>query len=1172
MKKTNVSDGKSFLSVLKKLIKVMKITCFFLLATFIQISAATYSQSAKLSLNYEKVKLSELLENIEKSSNYRFFYDSEVVDLSKVVSLDMKNSNIQDVLDEVLGSEFVYEIIDKHLIILKNRESNSDLSKSVQQSSIKGKVTDSSGSPLPGVTVVVKGTTRGAITDDNGKYLLSGVTANEVIQFSFVGMKTQEILVAEKSTIDVVLEGNAIGIEEVVAIGYGSVTRKELTGATASVSAEDLTKDRVVTSLADALKGKVSGVRVIQSSGGPGASSIINIRGTTSVSGDNQPLFVVDGFPIDNFDLNADDIESIDILKDASSTAVYGSRGANGVIIVTTKKGKKGKSKIEASAKFGFSSLARKVDMIDNVEWVKQIYEQNLRYTKASEFGGTMYGHLDYYQDIEGNIWTLPKTDIFGNSHPYKDHEVFRDSINTDWQDVTLRTAKIKDYRISFSSGTDRSSYSLSLNMVDQEGLVPNNKVQNIIGRFNMSQKLNEKIEVVSNTYYTRAKDEGFRNIIDVMFLRPPLQPVEGYWNSANIPGYQDIGLILNPIKQTEVIDRDTYSSVFQTNLSFNFDITKELRLTSGGSYRSYSVTREFYTPKTTPYGYGYDGYAEYRQDALQDITNENYLTYSKTFNQHKFTVMAGNSLEWHEWKYFGVQNRSFELENLGFYGFAGGTEAQIPYLNHTESTLLSFYGRLTYSFKDKYFLNSTLRSDASSRLAVGNKWDTFQSVGASWRLSEESFAKDISWFPTTKVRATWGVAGKQTIDPYSSLATIASSTGTADGYTLAQIAYPVRVGNEGLKWEKNEEFNLGLDMYFDNGRYNFTADVFRRTTKDLLLNLPVPNYTGFSSRASNFGKLRNEGVEFQINATPVQKDFKWETSLNFTFSRSKVLEVGEQGELIFDGIGILREGESIGEWYGYQQAGIWQSQAEIDEAVANGFISQLGVSAGGLEPGRTRFIDQKTVDTDGDGVLDAGDGEINANDRVLLGRSSPDLTGGFYNTFSWKGFSFNIGFQFSHGATIYNRNRVELEAGRGYANQTARTADRWVPELYYYDPQNPYDLTLARPGNSGNVVRKVTGNVEDELIDRNLEDGSYIRLSDLSFAYDLPKSLLSKMHISGCRLYVTGQNLKLWTNYEGFDPEVNTIRAELQSLFPSLDSGAYPREKTIAFGIKLEL
>lgn len=1038
----------------------------------------------------------------------------------------------------------------------------------LQQFIVTGTITDENGFPIAGVNVVEKGTSNGVVSDFDGNYSINVNSSNSELVFSILGFKTISLSVNDKSIMNLQMVEDINQLDEVVLIGYGSQTRRSLTGATANVSSEELSRDRIITDVADALKGQVSGVRVTQDSGGPNSQSTISIRGATSVFGDNQPLYVVDGFPLESYDLAAADIESIDILKDASSTAIYGSRGANGVILITTKKGKKGSTKVNVAVKAGISSLARRVDMIDNVEWIKQLYEQNIRYELLSDFNGVLDPNLDYYQDIEGNLWKLPKYNLAGNPHPWKDHEKYRDSTNTDWQETTLRDAYFRDYKINLSGGSESTVYDLSLNMIDREGLVPNNKFQMILGRFNFTHKFNDKINVTSNNYFNKSKRVGFEDVAQVMLDRPSIVPEDGRMPPNDIPGYVDIGLIEGPVEQTEVIDRDDFTSIFQTNLSIDYTISPKLNLIIGGSYRNLSITRENYTPSMTPYGYNSGGYAEYRNDQLQDLTNQNYLTYTESFNDHNLSLMIGTAAEWHEIKFFGVQNRSFALESLAFYGFSGGTAPQIPYLDHQESSLLSTYGRLGYSYKDKYFLNATLRYDGSSRLAEGYEWDYFPAVGTSWRVSEEPIFKEISWFPSTKIRASWGISGKQSISPYQSLSVIASRVGSANGVSLSQIAYPLRIGNSGLGWEKNEELDLGIDMSLLNGRYSLTMDLYRKTTRDLLINLPTANYTGFDSKASNFGELLNEGLEIQLNLTPIDKKFKWNSNLNFTFNRSEVLDVGEQKEIILDGIGILREGEAIGEWFGYQQDGIWQSRAEIEDAIANGLISQMGVSASSLQPGHSKFIDQPTIDTDGDGIPDTGDGEINANDRVLLGQAAPDFTGGFYNTFMLNGFTLNVGFQFSHGASVYNQNRVLHEAGRGGTNQTIRTADRWVPDLYHYDPDNPTDLVLARPGNFGNVVRRVAGVVENQVIDRNIEDGSYIRFSDISLAYDLPDSLLDKIGFESCRIFLTGQNLKIWTDYEGYDPEVNT--GLYRSLLPGLDSGAYPREKTYALGLQV--
>jgi TonB-linked SusC/RagA family outer membrane protein len=1043
-----------------------------------------------------------------------------------------------------------------------------------QTRTVTGKITDENNEPIPSATVIVPGTTNGTVTDVDGNFSLEVDQNTQALQITYLGMKDMEVSIVGKNTINVQMETETIGLEEVVAIGYGSVKRKDLTGATSSVTSEELTQDRALTNLEDALKGKISGVRIIQNSGGPAAQSTVMIRGATSVSGDNQPLYIVDGFPVENFDLNADDVETIDVLKDAASTAIYGSRGANGVIIVSTKKGKKGQPRIEVTAKYGISNLASEIDMIDNVEYIKQTYGKLYRYTKASDWSGDpndMQDQLNYFQDVEGNIWTAPKYDFEGNPHPYINHEIYRDSTNTNWQDAALRTANFQDYRLNFSSGTDRSTYNLTLNFVDEEGLIPNNKVQKMIGRFNMTQKLTERLMIISNTYYTRLKNMGYSGITNRLLQRPPIQPVSGDYTNDNIPGFNETGLVTNPIELTKVVDRNSYTPIFQSNLTFDFDITQKLNLNIGGSYRELNTQTKNYTPSTvlTGNGFTYNGVAQFVGRNYKYAVSNNVLTYTDSFNDHDLTVMLGNSVEWDNNEVFRAENRNFEIETLDFYGFEGGTEPQVPSVDFIETALVSYFGRFNYNFKDKYLLKGTVRADASSKFAENNKWGYFPSLAGAWRLSEENFAKSISGFPNTKIRASWGIAGKQSIDPYQSLSVFGATTGTIDGESMVLVAYPLRLANADLEWEKNEEINLGIDLVFSRGRYNFTADIYRKTTDGMLLDIPTPGYTGYTERTINFGELQNQGIELQADAILVRRPFRWKTTFNITFVESKVLEVGEQGYLNIPN-GILEEGQPIGVWFGYEQEGVWQSQAEIDEAIENGFVGQHGIDASTIQPGHTKFVDQLTVDTDDDNIPDANDGVIDANDRVRLGKSRPDFTGGFYNTFSWKGLSLNIGLQYSYGANVFNENRIGLEQGRGYPNQAARTADRWVPTLYSYDPENPSEKTLLREGNNGNLIRIVGAPVETQLVDRYIEDGSFIRLSDLSLAYNFPKQITNKLDISNLRIFINGQNLKLWTNYSGYDPEVNT--GQYKSLLPGLDSGAYPRASTIVFGVKLTL
>lgn len=1043
-----------------------------------------------------------------------------------------------------------------------------------QTRTVSGKVVDENNEPIQAATVTIPETTKGTITDNNGEFSLVVDQDTEFLQITYLGMKDMEVPIYDKTSLTVQMELQAHTLEEVVAIGYGSVKRKDLTGATASVTSEDLTQDRAVTSLQDALKGKISGVRIIQNSGGPSAESTVLIRGATSISGDNQPLYIVDGFPNENFDLNADDIESIDVLKDAASTAIYGSRGANGVIIVTTKKGKSGRPRIEISVKYGMNNLASEIELIDNVEYIKQTYEKLYSYTRASDWSGNaadMLDHLDYYQDIEGNIWTAPKYDFEGNPHPYKNHEAYRDSTNTSWQDAALRKAFFQDYRLNFSSGTDRSTYNLTINFVDEQGLFPNNKVQKMIGRFNMSQKLTDRLQILSNTYYTKITNTGFTGIVNQLIRRPPIQPPVGEYVNENIPNFNESGLDTNPIQQTEEIYRNSYTPIFQSNLTFDFDITEKIKLNIGGSYRELNGQTNNYTPNSVLIGngYTYNGVAQFVHRNYKYAVNNNVLTYTDSFNDHEFEFMIGNSIEWDNNQVFRAENRNFDIGTLGFYGFEGGTQPQVPSIDFTETALISYFGRFNYSYKNKYLLKGTLRADASSKFAENNKWGYFPSIAGAWRLSEETFAKSISGFPNTKIRASWGIAGKQSINPYQSLSVIGASTGTIDGESMTLIVHPLRVSNPYLEWETNEEVNLGIDMFFARGRYSFTADIYRKTTDGMLLDIPTPGYTGYTERTVNFGKLQNQGLELQADAVIIRKPLRWKSTFNIGFTESKVLEVGEQGYINIP-YGILEEGQPIGVWYGYEQEGIWQSQAEIDQAIEDGFGGQHGITANTIQPGYTRFVDQLTVDTDGDGISDSGDGVIDANDRVRLGKSRPDFSGGFYNTFSWKGLSLNIGLQYSYGAKVFNENRVGLEQGRGFPNQAARTADRWSPTLYSYDPENPSDKTVFREGNDGNLIRIVGAPVETQLTDRYIEDGSFIRLSDLSISYNFSKKVTNRLKISNMRVFISGQNLKLWTNYSGYDPEVNT--GDFKSLLPGLDSGAYPRSKSIVFGLNLTL
>ncbi len=1165
----------------QKVLRIMKLTIFLLLISVISVFASkTYSQTKLLVLDMKNSTVKEVLQNIEDQSEFVFMYSEKLVDVKRKVSINIEDKNVNEVLDELFaGTDVNYKVRDRFVLLTTPEVTGNDLMVQ-QQKSISGTVTDESELPLPGVTVVIKGTTIGTVTNMDGKYSISNLPDGATLQFSFVGMLTQEIVVINQSNIDVTMVLDAIGIEEVVAIGYGSMRKRDLTGAVASVSSEALMQDRAVTSIEGALKGLVSGVRVTQHEGGPNANNTVIIRGATSVSGENAPLYVVDGFPMDNFDLNAADIASVDILKDASSTAIYGSRGANGVIIVTTKTAKEQKPVIEFSAKSGVSFLAKELEMNSSEGYAKQMYYLSAKYispTAVTAPGFTTYPEtFDYYADEEGALWYFLKYTEAGDEYPYKNYKAYADSSSTNWQNVIYRPAVFQDYRISFAKRMqDNSHYTLSLNYVDQEGLIKNNDFQKITGRMNMTQFLGEKIKLVNHTYMTYNINDGYTNLAKQTLIMRPVQPPRGKFGDPNAPSGTVLShLYTSPLDLVDIIDRNQKDIIFQSSLNFNYQINKAFMVDLGGSYRMHSLTTSDYTPSNTQLGERKKGIAFSRRWQNEQTNLNGLIQYTKMLNnEHKITAMLGSSYDRNVYVDQSSEVNNFSLELLGFWGMSKGSVPLIPILAYTETELMSFFNRITYDFKSKYILNFTMRADGSSKFAEKEKWGFFPSMSGAWRLSEEPFIKNISGFPTTKLRVGWGITGKQAIQPYQSLAILNTTQMTINGKDISPGAYTAGVENPYLRWETNEEYNIGLDVTFDNGRYGITADIYRKDTKDLLLNKGVPSYTGFTQKTENVGSLRNEGIELQLNGVLIDRDFKWNTNFNISPIRSKVLNIGEQGEMFLDNYGILREGNPIGQWIGYETEGIWQTYAEIQEAIGNGFTNQHGKAATSIFPGYTKFKDQLTVDTNGDGIPDAGDGIINADDRVILGKSAPDFIGGWYNNFSYRGFTLNIGLQYSMGGTLFNENKLLLASGASY-NQLRETENRWFPKLYAYDPATyPNYSTLHDEGISSNKWRSNVAAfdaVESFVDDRYIEDGSFIRLSDITLSYTLPKRILGKTGIDDAKFYIAASNLAIFTNYTGYDPEVN--RGNYKSLLLGYDNGAYPRERSVTLGVTLKL
>ena len=1033
-----------------------------------------------------------------------------------------------------------------------------------QKKLVSGKIYTSDNKVLPGASVVIKGTFAGTVSDQNGKYSIQAEPKN-ILEISFLGFEKTEILIGNQTIIDVTLKEEQKLLDEFVVVGYGTSRKVDITGAVSSVKS-GAAEQRMVLSVADVLKGKVSGVRVTSSDGTPGSGQSINIRGTTSLSGSSNPLYIIDGFLSETSNVSPGDIETIDILKDASSTAIYGARGANGVILITTKKGKKNQPRTNFYAMTGVQTATRMLDMMDSKEFVDKNYFFSLTYVPKAKWKPTSFkpSAYNFYQDEEDNYYVISKKAAYTNEY----NGINPIEYNTDWQKEMMRDALTKDYRFDISGGGDKNTYAIMLGYKSQEGIMINSNYENFSARANITQQLQKNINFSLHSSIDRNLISGFgsgdQGVMYNTLTQAPIRPAN-FDPSFLLPGESAASAtVVNPVSQANLITNNVSNYSFLTNGSLDFNLGKYLTARITGGYFLFAQTNEEYYPSSVAQGMAYGGRAYIGNSKSERLNNENTITYSNTFNKiHKVSVLAGNSLEQVVSKWLNTENRGFVLEDLGIYGISQGINPQIPTSTYIKQNNASFFSRVNYDLANKYLFKFTLRADGSSRFAENNKWGYFPSAAAAWRLSEEDFVKSLNVFSNLKLRASWGISGKQAIPSYQSLPTVGTWNVSIDGITNSLVSYFTRIANENLKWETTQETNLGIDLGFFKDRLSFSLDIYNRFTKDLLYYLPIPSYTGFSTALFNLGQIQNRGVELSLNANAVKtKDFSWDINFNISKNVSKVIKLGEQNWQLVDvgylgtGQGFLEEGIRLGNWYGYKTDGIWQSQSEIDQAIAEGKL----LTSENTKPGYVKYVDLN------------GDGKKTAEDRQILGHGEPDLTGGVSNTISYKGFALDFMFQFSLGNSVYNANRYRLESGFSFDNALAETTDRWRPTLYNYDPVTKVKGDLYMQGNASYryPIAIMGKSVDETPIDLWIEDASFLRLNDVTFSYSLPKKILQKIKMNTLRLFVTGSNLFVWTKYTGYDPEVNNSQGAASFLMPGLDYFSYPRARTLSAGINL--
>jgi TonB-linked SusC/RagA family outer membrane protein len=1014
---------------------------------------------------------------------------------------------------------------------------------------INGAVTDEEGETLVGVYVRVKeDSKRGVATDKDGKFSIRAKDSETLI-FTLIGYQQRQVLVKNLGKNPIKLKQDLTALNEVVIIGYGQVSKQDLTGSVGQVKVEELTK-APVTSFEEALAGRVAGVQVSSNSGQPGDEINITIRGGNSITQSNAPLYVVDGFPMEDFNANSispDEIESISVLKDASATAIYGTRGANGVIILETKKGKIGKPQVAYNGFVGLHQATKKMEVMSPYEFVK--YQLERDFTEMS----------DVYL-------TRPNLTL----------EDYKNADPIDWQDNLFTNGWVQNHSLSLRGGTAQTKYAVSGNFTDQNGVIINSGLSRQQFRAVLDQAINKNLKFSLNVSYARDKNYG--------------QTVASQANSANayatylmyrVWGYRPLNtggvdltedlfdedistesiLVINPIVSTKNEIRQQIRNTLNFNGGITYDFLKDFRLNIRGGYNSRLTRNESFNNSKTYRGVltannlnGVNG-SIYDQ-TLNDWVNENTLTYKKKLNRdNTFDVLVGATVQGTNFNEYGFLSTNVPREELGLRALQYGIPKTVS-SSAKANTLLSFLSRVNYNYKSKYLFTASIRADGSSKFSDNNRWAYFPSGAFAWNLNKEKFMKNLKFISNTKLRLSYGITGNNRINDFSRLQSldILDYYATNGGAPLYAIL-PDNLGNADITWEKTSQFDAGLELGFIKDRINLTVDAYHKVTDDLLLNANIGTHNGYNTLYKNIGKIQNRGLEFTLTTVNIRnKKFSWTSDFNISFNRNKVLELTDgQSSLLtsvsFTGdyngtsLYIAKVGQPVASFYGMVWAGNYQYEDFIKRAdgtyLLKGNIATNGNARTTIQPGDIKYVDQN------------GDGEVNDLDMVVIGRALPIHTGGFNNNFNYKNFSLSVFLQWSYGNDVMNANRLMLEgnpANRPNLNQFASYNDRWTPE-------NQND-TYYRVGGAG--PRGVYST-------RTLEDGSFLRLKTVQLSYNLPNKLIK--NISNLQIYASAQNLFTWSNYSGMDPEVSTKNSILT---PGFDYSAYARNRILTMGLKI--
>jgi TonB-linked SusC/RagA family outer membrane protein len=1086
------------------------------------------------------MRLKEVFKVIEKQTSFEFSYDAAFVDDTERISINMIHEPLINVLTQIAKEKHMsFKRVDNTIFIKKAKEEGEVEEVVMKAIEVKGRVTSAGGGdPLPGVNVLVKDTNIGTVTDVDGNYSITVPDENNILVFSFIGFVTQEIAINGRDNIDLTMAEDVQSLDEVVVVGYGTQQKANILGAQGTVDMNTDLQSRPMVEVGQAMYGKLAGVQVINGNGRPGSSTSIQIRGINSISANSSPLIVVDGIPLPNYDLNIlnpADIKSIEVLKDAASAAIYGSRGANGVVLVTTKSGQSAKAKISVNYSYSIQEVIDKIDVMNSYEYAQASID-------AAQNGWIEIGgdpNAPNTIEARGQYkYTWPTALENPESLP-----------NTDWQDLIFRVAPMQKIDLNVSGGNKNMNYRVSGGYVKQKGIVINSDYDKYSLNFKLSSKVTDWAEFggMLNVVYDH-ENEPFPRIVEWAVQYPSIYPVygrNGYLGEPNsVDGFGDYDAILfrafngHPLYRiNDDIQHNRFNGI--GNIFGKVDLLPSLSFKSTLNlyYRRTDNTHYATTDHNMGPNVRTEGVMTVRQGRRINYNLQNLLNYDKSFGEHQLSVLLGQEYFKDDFYTTTAQRRGYNNDLIPYLS-AGETVFQANDYA-TERVLISYFSRANYNFKGKYLLSASIRRDGSSRFGPDNKWGFFPSLSLGWFISDESFMNNLDFVSNLKLRASYGFTGNDQFADYRWIASM-NQDRVAFNNSLAASYYPSGFTNPNLGWERSQQLNLGLDVGLFNNRITLESNFYNTRSDGLLLNVPVPSVTGFTSIFKNIGELQNRGVELSLVTRNLTGDFEWSTQLNYSRNRNKILALGPDDAPLISNAGfgmqsINQVGEPIFSFYGFQYDGVYKNEAEVEADPA---------SYDTAVPGDGRYKDVNN------------DGIFNADDRTIIGNAAPDFTWGITNNFRYKDFDLSFLFQGVHGNDVFDNNihrSMQYHEGRNYYKGMV---NRWRSEEEPGDGHH-YKLTVNLDG------------YEKQPSSYWIVDGSFIRLKSLTLGYTFSPGLLERLNLGSVRAYLNGQNLFTISDTPVFDPE-NYNGGASNTSRRGVAHSPYPTAKIYSFGLNV--